>query len=74
MTKDTLELLHKRLAEVLLERIQEEDCPPGVISAAVKFLKDNEINSLPQEGDNLFKLDDKIRERIMEKMNNAGTA
>ena len=46
--REKLERLHEILADRLLERIQEEDCPPGVISAAVKFLKDNDITALVQ--------------------------
>lgn len=48
--KDTLELLHKVLAEQLLERVKDPEAKPADLNVARQFLKDNNIDGLPVDG------------------------
>lgn len=49
----TLSDLHSAVAEELLERVKSGEAKPADISNAIKFLKDNNIDSLPVEGNPL---------------------
>jgi hypothetical protein len=68
---ELLELLHNTLAEQLLERVKDPEAKPADLSNAIKFLKDNGIEQLPtnenQIGDLLKNLPfDKLMESATE--------
>ena len=53
MTKasnDELSLLHSKLAEVLKEKLEEEEVTPAMLNVARQFLKDNNIDSVAEAG------------------------
>ena len=51
-----LEKLHIDVANELLERISAGDATTGDISAAIKFLKDNDITAVVEESKPLMNL------------------
>lgn len=59
-SNDIMDMLHRKVAEGLLERIQSGDATAAEFSAAIKFLKDNGIEALPVEGSPLFNLVDSL--------------
>lgn len=59
-SNDMMDMLHRKVAEGLLERIQSGDATAAEFSAAIKFLKDNGIEALPVEGSPLFNLVDSL--------------
>ena len=46
-THETLSTLHTAVAQELLDRIKSGEAKPADLAVAVKFLKDNNIESLP---------------------------
>jgi len=54
---DVLNLLHNRVAQTLLENLDD----PKVLSQAIKFLKDNEITADIMESDSLADLTQTIK-------------
>jgi len=56
----TLQKLHAAVAQELLDRIQSGEAVPADLSVAVKFLKDNEITSLPVQDSPLKNLLDNM--------------
>ena len=47
---DELSLLHSKLAEVLAEKLQDEEVSPAFLNVARQFLKDNNIDSVAEQG------------------------
>lgn len=47
-TSDLLNLLHERLGEHLLERLESGEATAAEVGQAVKFLKDNGIEAIPK--------------------------
>ena len=47
---DELSLLHSKLAEVLAEKLQDEEVTPAFLNVARQFLKDNNIDSVAEQG------------------------
>ena len=45
---DELSLLHSKLAEVLKDKLQDEDVSPAFLNVARQFLKDNNIDSVAE--------------------------
>ena len=43
--EDLMNTLHQLVAKSLIERVQDIECTPQELSAAIKFLKDNEISA-----------------------------
>lgn len=41
--EDLMNTLHQLVAKSLIERVQDIECTPQELSAAIKFLKDNEV-------------------------------
>ena len=53
---DMMDLLHKKLAENLLLRVQDPEAKSSDLNIARQFLKDNGIDALPVEGSPLSDL------------------
>jgi len=49
---DVLEMLHRTIAQELLNRIRSGEASAQDFNAAIKFLKDNNISFEPEEGAN----------------------
>ena len=45
---EELSLLHSKLAEVLKDKLQDEDVSPAFLNVARQFLKDNNIDSVAE--------------------------
>lgn len=41
--EDLMNTLHQLVAKSLIKRVQDIECTPQELSAAIKFLKDNEV-------------------------------
>lgn len=54
--KEIMEMLHKVLAEQLLERIKDPEAKASDLNVARQFLKDNNIDGLATEGSPLGNL------------------
>lgn len=61
-TEELLGRLHDAVASDLLSKIESGEATPAEISAAIKFLKDNGIEALPEENDTLKKLSSELPE------------
>lgn len=55
-SEDLLGLIHAAVADDLLRRITSGEATPQEIAQAIKFLKDNGIEAVPQANDKLGKL------------------
>ena len=66
MQDEMLKELHTRLAERLLDRIKEKDVKASDLNVARQFLRDNNIDCVPVEGNPLQKLADELPFRIPE--------
>lgn len=58
--KELLENLHRAVAEDLLDKIKSGEATAAEISAAIKFLKDNGIEAIPNAGSPLGDLVDSL--------------
>lgn len=52
-TEALLALLHNKTAEHLIERLASGEATPAEVSNAIRFLKDNGIEAVPEESDKL---------------------
>ena len=52
--QDNMEALFDELAEALRAKIRDPKCPPAVLSAAVKFLQNNEITAIAADDDGIL--------------------
>ena len=52
--QDNMEALFDEVAAALREKIRDPKCPPAVLSAAVKFLQNNEITAIASDDDSLL--------------------
>ena len=57
-------MVHTLTARRLVEHLQQPGVSPGVLQCALRFLKDNDITSLPVPGSAHQVLKDKMRERL----------
>ena len=55
-SKDIMEALHTSVATGLLERIQTGEATAAEFSAAIKFLKDNNIEAIAEQNEGLSAL------------------
>lgn len=55
-SEDLLGELHLATAQHLLAKIKSGEASPAEVSAAIKFLKDNNIEAVVQPGDTMDKL------------------
>lgn len=55
-SEDLLGKLHETVAKRLLEAIKDPECSPAVFQAAIKFLKDNQIEAVIEAGSPLHDL------------------
>lgn len=55
-SEELLGMLHDVVAKDLLRRIQSGEANPAELNAAIKFLKDNGIESVNEEGSDINKL------------------
>ena len=62
MTDEKLSNLHDALAKELLDKIKSGEASASLIKEAREFLKDNDIYSMPTDGNPLGKLKDQIPE------------
>lgn len=61
MDQSKLSELQNLILDQLLVLLKDpETCTPGMIQAALRFLADNEIESLPKAGDRLNELKDSL--------------
>lgn len=61
-TEDDLGVLHRKVANVLLENLETEDGPsPSMISIATKFLKDNDITCSIQDNQDMSALEKSLK-------------
>jgi hypothetical protein len=77
-TLDTLQDLHRLVAQSLSERIEQDmkDSLPtdaATLGAAIKFLKDNNVSADPADSDDLSKLRDKLTAQANQRRNNVLT-
>jgi len=54
--EDTLQILHKELAEEFLSRVRSGEATPADLNSARQFLRDNGIDSVALRGSPLQKL------------------
>lgn len=59
-TEELLGRLHDAVAQKLLDKVEAGDATPAEISAAIKFLKDNNIEAEPTPDSTLTKLGDAL--------------
>lgn len=59
-TQDTLAMLHQRVAEKIMEKLDSEECTAQDIAQAIKFLKDNNVLADPDLNEAIMKLTDKV--------------
>lgn len=59
---EALEALHAAVAEALAQRLESQEATAADISAAIRFLKDNNISAVPKPGSKLEEILDKIEE------------
>lgn len=59
-TEALLATLHDQTARYLIERLQSGEATPAEVSNAIRFLKDNGIEAIPDEDDNLKKIVDAL--------------
>ena len=64
--------IHTLTALQLLSQLEEEDCSPGVLQCALRFLKDNDISALPIPDSALEKIKKKLT-LPYPRMSDAGT-
>lgn len=65
-------MVHTLTARRLVEWLQMPGCPPGIIQCALRFLKDNDINSLAVPGSAADQLREKMAERLPFKLTGTG--
>jgi hypothetical protein len=53
---DLLGELHEAIAQELLHRVKTGEATPADLSAAIRFLKDNKIEAVMEQGDTLDQL------------------
>tara|TARA_B110000444_G_scaffold254719_1_gene287716 strand:+ start:1310 stop:1534 length:225 start_codon:yes stop_codon:yes gene_type:complete len=66
-TEILMDELHNKLAEVLLERVKEDEVKASDLNVARQFLKDNGIEGVPIEDSTLKNLVDELPFDIDEK-------
>lgn len=54
--QNTMSLIHQLVAEELTKRIKSGEATTADLNAAIKFLKDNNINAVPEENTSLINL------------------
>mgnify|MGYP001449283251 FL=1 len=59
-TEVLMDELHNKLAEVLLERVKEDEVKASDLNVARQFLKDNGIEGVPVEDSTLKNLVDEL--------------
>ena len=65
LTGDELDhMVHALTARRLVEHLQQPGCSPGVLQCALRFLKDNDITSLPVPGSAAETLKEKMAELL----------
>lgn len=65
LTGDELDhMVHTLTARRLVEWLQMPMVPPGILQCALRFLKDNDISSLPVPGSAQEQLLEAMRERV----------
>lgn len=74
-SREIMETLHVRVSESLTKRIEadmKDEIPTdaATLSAAIKFLKDNDITSDPASRDDLNGLRDKLSEQRAQRKSN----
>lgn len=56
----TLEDLHELLAKTLLDKIKDPEVKSADLNVARQFLKDNNIDCIPREGNSIGKLAEEL--------------
>lgn len=57
-------LVHHLTAVQLVKQLQQKDAPPGLLQAALRFLKDNDISALPVPGSAQKMLEEKLGDSL----------
>lgn len=60
-TEDLLNTLHGRVAQTLIQHIDDEEVSPAMMAQAIKFLKDNDITTSIETDDGLNTLSDALK-------------
>lgn len=55
-TEALLAELHNQTAEYLIERLRSGQATPAEVSNAIRFLKDNGIEAVPEESDAIHRI------------------
>jgi ABC-type Zn uptake system ZnuABC Zn-binding protein ZnuA len=63
-SNELLQLLHETLGEKLLARIESGEASPQDFAQAIKFLKDNNIEAVPNGDNALSKLEQGLSKRL----------
>lgn len=74
--EDTLNSLHAKLAETLLDRVNDPECKSSDLNVARQFLKDNNVDAVPVAESPLARLanqlpftDEELKEAMDESIN-----
>lgn len=71
-TETELSTLHQVVAEALKERISNKDiCTAADLNAAIKFLKDNNIQATPEANKHLGELQEELEKQGVEPADDA---
>jgi hypothetical protein len=62
--ESTLGALHELIATEMMKRIESGEASPADFSAAIRFLKDNNITAMPTNNNPLGKMLDSLEKRL----------
>tara|TARA_Y100000748_G_scaffold300944_1_gene300283 strand:- start:1909 stop:2151 length:243 start_codon:yes stop_codon:yes gene_type:complete len=71
-TEKKLGKLHEQLTEKLLERIRDPEVKASDLNVARQFLKDNNIDCVPQDNNNIAKLAEELPFKISDVLQGKG--
>jgi|TARA_X000001382_G_scaffold92360_1_gene66887 hypothetical protein len=71
-TEKKLGKLHEQLTEKLLERIRDPEVKASDLNVARQFLKDNNIDCVPQDNNNMSKLAEELPFKISDVLQGKG--
>jgi len=63
-SKDLLNQLHEVVGRKLLERIESGEATASDFAQAIKFLKDNGIEAIPEYNNTIERLGDSLKSRL----------
>lgn len=63
VNEDYLYQLHAKVAQVLMQQVEDEEVSPAMLAQAIKFLFQNEITVSTSEDENLSQFSDLLNEK-----------